>query len=210
MNVNAPSQPGFTPVKPQELKATIGTPVPGAKDAPPPMVHRADVVAISLVSLLVITIVAVLYLAKAFFLPVIMAFIVGTMLAPAAGYLERHRIPRAISAVMIVLLACAGVAFMVGLIAAPVMDWSTRLPELSGVLKEKMRLLDRPLSLWHQIQTALGGSDKLPGSGFELPKIEWMQSAVGFLSPTFTESCYSRQRWSSSSRRGATCVARSS
>ncbi len=187
MNVNAPSQPGFTPVKPQELKATIGTPVPGAKDAPPPMVHRADVVAISLVSLLVITIVAVLYLAKAFFLPVIMAFIVGTMLAPAAGYLERHRIPRAISAVMIVLLACAGVAFMVGLIAAPVMDWSTRLPELSGVLKEKMRLLDRPLSLWHQIQTALGGSDKLPGSGFELPKIEWMQSAVGFLSPTFTE-----------------------
>jgi len=42
--------------------------------------------------LLVICVVTVLYLAKAFFLPVVTAFIVGTMLSPAAGFLERYRV----------------------------------------------------------------------------------------------------------------------
>lgn len=181
------SDRGFTPVQPQELKATISTPLPDGKSDQPPMIRRAEVVAISLVSLLVIAIVVVLYLAKAFFLPVIMAFIVGTMLSPAAGYLERHRIPRAISAVLIVALACAGVAFMVGLIAAPLMDWSTRLPELGTILKEKLRHFDKPLALWHQLQSMLGGADTLPTGTIQLPKIEWMQPTLEFLSPTLAE-----------------------
>ena len=67
-------------------------------------------------------------LAKAFFLPVMMAFVVGTMLSPAARFLEQHRIPRAVSAVLIVAAACAVVAFMVGLIASPVMEWSGGFP----------------------------------------------------------------------------------
>jgi len=79
--------------------------------------------------MLIICIVAVLYAAKAFFLPVMMAFVVGTMLAPAARYLEQHRIPRAVSAVLIVAAACALVVFMIGLIATPVIEWSARLPE---------------------------------------------------------------------------------
>ena len=151
------------------------------------VIKRADVVAVSLVSLLVITIVAVLYLAKAFFLPIVTAFIVGTMLAPAAGYLERHKIPRAFSAVMIVALAGLSVTFMVGLIAAPVMEWSTRLPELSGILKEKMQLFERPLELFRQLQAMLGGPQELPGASFQLPKIEWMQPTLEFVSPTLTE-----------------------
>jgi len=41
-------------------------------------------------------------LSKAFFLPVVAAFVVGTMLSPAAGFLERRRIPRAVAAILIV------------------------------------------------------------------------------------------------------------
>ena len=105
-----------------------------------------------------------LYVAKAFFLPVVTAFVVGTMLSPAAGFLERHRIPRAVSAVLIVAAVCAGVAFIVGLIASPVMEWSTRLPELGALLKDKLHVFDRPLALWQQLQGMLGGSETLPGS----------------------------------------------
>ena len=46
---------------------------------------------------------------------------------------------------------------MVGLIAAPVMEWSTRLPELGGILKEKLQLFDRPLALLAAIADMLGG-----------------------------------------------------
>ena len=105
-----------------------GQPLPDSKSELPPVIRRAEVVAFALVALLIIAVVTVLYFAKAFFLPITTAFIVGTMLSPAAGYLERRHVPRAVSAVLIVTAACAGVAFIVGLIASPLMEWSTRLP----------------------------------------------------------------------------------
>ena len=161
--------------------------MPEARNELPPVIRRAEVVAFALVALLIICIIAVLYAAKAFFLPVVMAFVVGTMLSPAAGYLERHRIPRAVSAVLIVGAVTAAVAFMVGLISSPLMQWSTRLPELGSQLKDKMHVFDRPLALWQELQTMLGGTDTLPGASFQLPKFDWVQPTIEFLSPTFTE-----------------------
>jgi predicted PurR-regulated permease PerM len=164
-----------------------GTPLPDSKTEQPPVIRRAEVVAFALVSLLIICVVAVLYAAKAFFLPVVMAFVVGTMLSPAAGFLERHHIPRSVSAVLIVIAVGAGAAFIVGLISSPLMEWSTRLPELGSLLKDKLHAFDRPLALWHQLQTMLGGSDALSTAAFQMPKFDWVQPTIEFLSPTFTE-----------------------
>ena len=166
---------------------TTGTPLPDSQSELPPVIRRADVVAFALISLLLICVVAVLYVAKAFFLPVVAAFVVGTMLSPAAGFLERHRIPRAIAAVLIVSTVAAGLAFIVGLISAPLIEWSTRLPELGSLLREKLHVFDRPLALWHELQNMLGGSDAFSATSFQLPKFEWVQPTVEFLSPTFTE-----------------------
>jgi predicted PurR-regulated permease PerM len=164
-----------------------GTPVPESKIEQPPVFRRAEVVAFTLVSLLVITVITVLYVAKAFFLPIVTAFIIGTMLSPAASFLEKRRIPRSVSAVLIVILVCAGLAFIVGLISSPLMEWTTRLPELGTLLKNKLHVFDRPLALWHQIQSMFGSTETLATTKFELPKIDWVQPTVEFLSPTFTE-----------------------
>jgi predicted PurR-regulated permease PerM len=114
-----------------------------------------------------------------------MAFIVGTMLSPAASLMERYRVPRAVAAVLIVAALSAGVAFMVGLIASPAMEWSNKLPELGAQLKEKLHVFDRPLALWQQLQSMLGGPDTL--TPLHLPKFEWVQPTLEFLSPTFAE-----------------------
>jgi predicted PurR-regulated permease PerM len=164
---------------------TTGKPLPDAKTDLPPVIRRAEVVAFALVALLVICVVAVLYAAKAFFLPVVTAFVVGTMLSPAAGFLERRRIPRSVAAVVIVFAVGAGVAFIVGLISSPLMEWSNRLPELGSLLRDKLHIFDRPLALWQELQKMLGGSDA-PAT-FQMPKFDWVEPTVGFLSPTFTE-----------------------
>jgi predicted PurR-regulated permease PerM len=164
-----------------------GTPLPDSNAELPPVIRRAEVVAFALISLLVISVVAVLYVAKAFFLPVVAAFVVGTMLSPAAGFLERHRIPRALSAVLIVSAVGASVTFIIGLISSPLMEWSTRLPELGARLKDKLHILDRPLVLWHELESMLGVSDTFPSASFQMPKFEWVQPTLEFLSPTFTE-----------------------
>ena len=162
-----------------------GAPVPDSKVELPPVIRRTEVVAFALVALLIIAVVAVLYFAKAFFLPITMAFIVGTMLSPAASLLERYRIPRAVAAILIVVTVGAAVAFVVGLIASPVMEWSTRLPELGARFRDKLHVFDRPLALWHDLQSMVGGSDAL--TSFQLPKFEWVQPTLEFLSPTFAE-----------------------
>jgi predicted PurR-regulated permease PerM len=164
-----------------------GTPVPESRAEQPPVIRRAEVVAFALISLLLICVVAVLYVAKGFFLPVLTAFVVGTMLSPAAGFLERHRIPRAVSAVLIVAAVGAGVAFIVGLISSPLMEWSTRLPELASLLRDKLHIFDRPLALWQQLKGMVGGSDGASVTPFQMPKLDWVQPTLGFLSPTFTE-----------------------
>jgi predicted PurR-regulated permease PerM len=165
----------------------VGAPLPDSKSELPPVIHRAELVAFALVALLAICVFVVLYAAKAFFLPVVTAFVVGTMLSPAAGFLERHRIPRALSAVLIVGAVAAGVAFMVGLISSPLMQWSTRLPEVGSLLREKLHIFDRPLALWRELQIMFGGSDAFSAAPFQIPKFDWVQPTIEFLSPTFTE-----------------------
>jgi predicted PurR-regulated permease PerM len=165
--------------------ASEGAPLPDSKSEQPPVIRRADVVAFALVGLLIICVIAVLYLAKAFILPVVMAFVVGTMLSPAASFLERYRIARPVAAVLIVAAVGAAVAFIVGLISSPLMEWSSRLPELASRLKDKLHVFDRPLALWQELQGMVGLPDTL--TSFQMPKLEWVQPTLEFLSPTFTE-----------------------
>ncbi|MDN5000221.1 AI-2E family transporter [Bradyrhizobium sp. GCM10027634] len=162
-----------------------GTPLPDSHIELPPVIRRTEFVAFALAGLLLIAVVAVLYVAKAFFLPVVMAVVAGTMLSPAATFLEKRGVPRALGAVLIVITVSAVVAFIFALIASPVMAWSSRLPELAGQLKDKMHVFDRPLALWQELQTMVGGSEQLPS--VPLPKIEWVQPTLEFLSPTFAE-----------------------
>jgi predicted PurR-regulated permease PerM len=169
----------------QEPHREDGKPMPDSTAEQPLLFRRQEVVAIALVGLLVIAVTTVLYFGKAFFLPVVMAFVVGTMLSPVAGFLERYRIPRSVGAVLIVVAVAALGTFIVGLIAAPAMEWGSRLPELASQLKEKLHIFDRPLALWHELQTMLGGSDAL--TTIQKPKFEWVQPTLEFLSPTFTE-----------------------
>jgi predicted PurR-regulated permease PerM len=165
----------------------MGTSSPDNESERLPATRRAEVVAFALVALLIICVVAALYVAKGFFLPVVTAFVLGTMLSPAAGFLERHRIPRPVSAVLVVSMVGAIGAFIVGLISSPLMQLSTRLPELGSQLRDKLHIFDRPLALWQQLQSTLGGPETLSATPFQMPKFDWVQPTLEFLSPTFTE-----------------------
>ena len=156
-------------------------------DERPPVIRRSEVVSFSLVTLLVIAIIAVLYVARAFFLPTVTALVIGTMLSPAAKFLERYGIPRPVSAVLIVAATFGCFAFMIALVSTSVMEWTTHLPELGTQLKAKLHIFDRPIALWHQLQDLFGATPAPGDSPLKFPKIEWIEPTVQFLSPTFTQ-----------------------
>ena len=184
--MSAKPPPAKTPaMKLQVSSATI--PLKESADQQPPIIRRAEVVAFCLVALLLISLVAVLYLARAFLSPMVTAMVIGTMLSPAAKFLERYKIPRSVSAVLIVTAAFGGIAFIIGLISAPMMDWTTRLPELGARLQDKLHVFDRPIALWHQVQTMFGADPNDTTATFQFPKIEWVKPTLDFISPTLTE-----------------------
>lgn len=70
-----------------------GDPLPGSTAELPPVIRRTEFVAFALAGLLLIAVVTVLYVARAFFLPVVMAFVVGTMLSPRRPSWKTARCP---------------------------------------------------------------------------------------------------------------------
>ena len=123
-----------------------GTPLPDSKTEQPPVIRRADIVTFALVALLVICVVAVLYAAKGFFLPIVLAFVIGTMLSQPPAFSSAIAFPRRV----------CGSDRDRGwsrrrVSSSPerllVMEWSTRLPTRIAA-EEKLHVFDRPLALW--------------------------------------------------------------
>ena len=145
-----------------------------------------DIASFSIIAVAVIAIIAALYIGRFFFLPIVAAFVVGTMLSPTAQKLSAYRIPRTVSAIMIVSGVCLALLFIIGLISAPLMDWSQRIPEITAAIKSKLHVFDRPLALWHQLRDMFGETTAA-APVLSLPKADWVQSAFEFLSPTLAQ-----------------------
>src|SRR4029077_5443474 len=108
----------------------------------------------------------------------------GTMLSPAASFMQRHRVPRPLAAVAIVLGTFGAFALIIGLISAPLLEWTSRLPELAALLRQRAAMFDRPLAFLSEIASYFGSTN---GASLQWPKIEWVQPTLEFLSPTFAE-----------------------
>jgi predicted PurR-regulated permease PerM len=148
-------------------------------------IRPEGIIALALVGLLIIAIVVVLYVARTLFMPIIAALVVGTMLSSGAGFLERHRIPRAASAALMVVAACGIVALIAALISSPLLKWSSQLPQLGYQLREKFHAFDGLIARWHQLQSVFGiAPSDVP---LMIPKLEWVQPTLEFVSPTLTE-----------------------
>lgn len=147
------------------------------------MLSRTAVFA--LCALLALATVSVLYVARALLMPVIAALVIGTMLSAGIAFLERFKLPRWLSAATLILAACGAVVLIIGLLSMQLVEWSSHLGELSGALKDKLHIFDRPLALWHELQGAIGVA---PGdNSLQLPQVEWVQPTLQFLSPTLSE-----------------------
>ena len=70
---------------------------------------------------------ATLYLASSIILPVVLAFVLTLLLQPAVRLLERVHLPRAVGALLIVLLAIGTLVGLVAGLSVPAANWATKL-----------------------------------------------------------------------------------
>jgi predicted PurR-regulated permease PerM len=86
--------------------------------------------------------------------PLTAAVVIGWMLGPVHAFLGRY-LPSWASALLLTLLFVLLVNGIITLMAAPVIDWIGKAPEIGKTLKEKLQVLDAPLASLRELQNAI-------------------------------------------------------
>jgi len=98
-----------------------------------------------------------LYFAKAFFMPVILAFLLALTLTPIVRFLRKRGIPEALSATLLVVLSLFIVVSAGYLLSGPVIDLINNTSSIGQQLTERMAQLRRPFEKIMQISHQLEG-----------------------------------------------------
>src|SRR5215467_5950836 len=101
---------------------------------------------LSLKILAVLGVVAALYFAKAIFMPLAMAVLLTFVLAPPVRILRGWGVPRVLASVLVVVLACAIILGMGGLLAQQLAQLAERLPQYQITVTSKVQQLGSAFS----------------------------------------------------------------
>jgi predicted PurR-regulated permease PerM len=133
------------------------------------------------IGMFIILFVVALSLARPILLPVASAFVVTMMLGPLSARAERYRVPSIVSAITLWFLVVIAFYGLIVLLAAPVVDWIGKAPDIGRNIQEKLRVLDRPLSVLQELRDAFLPSDKKGSLGVDI--MAFIQPAVLIVTP---------------------------
>lgn len=138
-----PQRPASSSV--QDVRApepgAVLTQVDGEEDMPLP----ANPQTFFLGGLFVLAGLAALYVASAIILPVVLAFVLMLLLQPAVRILERVHLPRALGAILVLVLVIGTLVGLVAALSVPAATWAERLPHGIPRLEAHVVVLKRPI-----------------------------------------------------------------
>lgn len=102
---------------------------------------------VSLIGLFALAILASLYVSHAVVVPVLLAWVVATILLPVVEHLEEWRVPRSVAVLLVTLALVAVVAVLVTALSLPLTYWVGRATELGVLIKQKMQSISQPIAL---------------------------------------------------------------
>ncbi len=94
---------------------------------------------------------AALYVASPIILPIVLAFVLKLLLQPAVSVLERAYLPRAIGAILPILLVFGLLAGMGAALSGPAATWAERLPEGVPRLEAHLASLQGPIQALQRV-----------------------------------------------------------
>jgi predicted PurR-regulated permease PerM len=122
---------------------------------------------------------AALYVASEIVLPLILAIVLKLLLQPLVRLLEQIHIPRALGAVLSVLVVLAAFGGTISVLAGPAADWAGKLPDAIPKVRDGLRFLQAPIDalqgMMHQVEGLAGGGG---GTAGQVPAVK-PSSVVG-------------------------------
>jgi predicted PurR-regulated permease PerM len=117
---------------------------------------RLDPTLIVLICLLLIAVLTIAYVAAEVILPLVLAFVLKLLLQPCMRLLERLRLPRSLSALLLIFAVFGVIVAGGAAVSGPATNWAQKLPEGLPRLEERLKFLSRPIQT---LQTFLNQVD---------------------------------------------------
>ena len=110
----------------------------------------ADAKTVFLGGLFALAVLASCYAAAEIALPIVLAFVLSLVLQPAMRQLERLYLPRAIAALLIIVLLFGTLAGLRAALSGPAASWAQKLPSGIPKLQERLSFVSRPLTAFEK------------------------------------------------------------
>ena len=117
---------------------------------------RLRSIRVALLGIFLILLVGLVFFARDFLLPVVLALLLALTLSPIVRFMQKRGVAAPISALFIVLIVlgifCAGIFFLSG----PVTEWVSQAPEISRKIQYKLAVLRSPVNAVVQASEQVG------------------------------------------------------
>jgi predicted PurR-regulated permease PerM len=125
------------------------------EDSHPPLDVWGWAERISIVGLFVLALGYTAYVTQSVLVPIVLAWVVGTILLPLVDEATERGVPRALAVIAISLAALILTLCIIGLLSTPLTYWIGRTAELGSLIKRKLQLLSQPLAFFDEISKAV-------------------------------------------------------
>jgi predicted PurR-regulated permease PerM len=159
-----PQRPPITPVSDDHLPEPRAAVTDTADETEMPL--PSDPRTFFLGGLFALGVLAALYVASSVILPVVFALVLNLLLQPGVRLLGRLHLPRAVGALLAVLLVIGAIVGLVAALSVPAATWAERLPEGIPRLETHLQVMKGPIqALQKVIQQAEQVADAPPSRG---------------------------------------------
>jgi len=134
------------------------------------------------VGIFLILLIAALELARPILVPITSAVVIGLMLGPLSTRAAKYKIPSLVSAIAFWLFVVVGLYLIIVLVSGAIVELIDKTPDIGKNLKDKLRLLDRPMAALQDVRKAMlpsGGAD----TGVTVDLLSIATPTLGFLTP---------------------------
>jgi predicted PurR-regulated permease PerM len=129
-----------------------------------PTQRALDIRSVSLTGLFILAIFYTLYFARDFILPILLAWVLSSLLAPVVRALKRVRIAEPLSALLIISALLGTLSLGIYRMSEPVASWIQRAPQVLTDVRAKLQNFIRPVA---EVQETTKEIEKMAGLGNE-------------------------------------------
>jgi predicted PurR-regulated permease PerM len=110
---------------------------------------------VSLIGLFVIAMLWCAYVAQHVIVPVLLAWVIATIVLPMVKWMQERGVPRIVAALTVTVLLVAIIVSLLVVLSTPIAYWLGRATELGALIKQKLQSMSQPLALLEELRKAV-------------------------------------------------------